>query len=303
MVDIVHHAVVGVAGAVAANALGHSDFGIAFAVGSLAPDLDVLFVALGRSRFLRLHQGATHSFLGMALISALSAALLFLGTGGGYFELLAGFLAGMAIHVGLDLLNTFGVMLLWPISSRRICADAFFFIDVWVLLASVLTLAGLLLGCPPMASIAGWVSFVAGYAALRTIGRLAIRRRFGTETEVPSGVHPLRWFVTRSGRDDGFVNKECVWTSTVDLPAFREHGALWYRTPNHSLLEQLRTGPLYRDLEASLRRFMPVKIERIGSQEIVVLSRCVAVPNFGNRYGETVSEIHSGKVVHETARI
>lgn len=302
MVDIVHHAIVGAAGAVAASALGHPDFGAAFLVASLVPDLDVLFVVLGKSRFLRLHQGATHSAVGIAVLSVLGGLAIAAATGAGACEAVLGFLAGMSLHVALDLLNTFGVMLLWPLCSRRFSADAFFFVDVWVLLASLLTLAGLLAGCPPTAAVAGWGSFVIAYSILRTVGRVAIRRRLGTETEVPSGVHPLRWFVTRSGVDDGSVGGPCVWASTVDLPFFRETSKKWFRQPSDELLRELRTGPLYADLEAALKRFMPVRIERTGSMSIVV-SRCVAVPNFGNRYGETRSEIDRGKVVHETARI
>lgn len=303
MVDIVHHAVIGTAGAVAAAALGHPDFGVAFLLASLVPDLDVLFVAIGKTRFLRLHQGATHSFAGIAAISVVGSVVTSLATGGGFLEIVGGFVAGMSVHVVLDLLNTFGVMLLWPFSRRRFCADAFFFIDLWVLLASVGTLVGLLVGCPPLTSIVGWASFVVAYAAFKTACRLAVRRRFGSETEVPSGVRPLRWFVTRRGVDDTFIGGPCVWVSTVDLPSFREHGRAWYRAPSQELLDELRTGELYPDLEGSLKRFMPVKIKRVGSREIVVTSRCVAVPNFGNRYGETTSEVHSGRVVRETARI
>jgi uncharacterized protein (DUF1810 family)/membrane-bound metal-dependent hydrolase YbcI (DUF457 family) len=264
VVDIVHHGVVGAAGVLAANALGYPDFGVAFLLASLAPDLDVLFVTLGKARFLRLHQGATHSLLGQAAISIFGAALMSFSTGGDFPEMLGGFAAGAALHVVLDLLNTFGVMLLWPFCKRRFCADAFFFIDVWVLAASLGTLAGLLVGCPPLASIVAWVAFVVVYAALKIICRLAIRHRLGTDTEIPSGVHPLRWFVTYRGVDDTFVKGPCIWAATVSLPSFEQHRRAWYRAPSQELLDELRTGELYRDLEASLRRFTPVKIKRVG---------------------------------------
>lgn len=303
MVDIVHHAVIGAAGDIAATALGYPIFGTAFLLASIVPDLDVLFVLLGKTRFLRLHQGATHSFAGIVAISLIIAVSLSLASGGGFLEMLGGFVAGMSLHVVLDLLNTFGVMLLWPFCKRRFCADAFFFVDLWVLLASAGTLAALLAGCPPIPSIVGWTAFILAYSLFKTACRLAIRRRLGTETEVPSGIHPLRWFVTRRGIDDTFFEGPCVWASTVDLPSFREHRRICYRMPSQELLDELRTGKLYPDLEASLKRFMPVKIKRVGSREVLVISRCVAVPNFGNRYGETKSEVHSGKVVHETSRI
>jgi hypothetical protein len=64
----------------------------------------------------------------------------------------------------------------------------------------------------------------------------------------------------------------------------------------------LRTGPIFADLEHALKLFVPVKVV-VDGDTMVVTSRCVAVPNFGNTYGLTVSKILDGRVVDEISHL
>ena len=294
MVDVVHHTIVGSAGAAGAHALGHDDVALGFLLGSILPDLDVLFVMLGKSTFLRLHQGVTHSILGMPLLSLLAAALPSSAIDAGFVDVFVGCLAGMVVHVGLDLLNTFGVRVFWPLPAR-VSLGAFFFIDVYVLAASASALAALWTGCSVPAIGIAWIAFVAAYAAFRLFWKHLIRRRHGTATEVPSGVFPLTWFVTRKVPDAVEVGLVRGLRRTVEWSSS-------HRVAETSLLSTLRYGPIYSNLERSLKLFVPVSVAVDGATTIV-RSRCVAVPNFGNRYGETVSTIVGGRVTDETARI
>jgi len=293
MVDIVHHAVIGTAGAGLATALGQQEVAIGFIVGSILPDIDVLFMALGKARFLRLHQGVTHSLVGLPILATVVAGLLQPALGAPLLPLLAGVIAGMALHVALDILNTFGVNLLWPMKGR-ICLDAFFFIDVQVFVSSTAFAVAAWTGHGLTAAVA-WLLFVASYSALRWWWRRLIMREHGLTTAVPSGVAPMTWFVTkrdadgiRTGKVSG-IRRRCVWTGTV-------------AEADADLLDELRTGPVFSDLERSLKLFVPVAVER-HAEGTTVRSRCVAVPNFGNRYGETTSVIVDGKVINEDSAI
>jgi membrane-bound metal-dependent hydrolase YbcI (DUF457 family) len=291
MVDIVHHGIVGVAGAGVANSLGQPEMAVGFLMGSLLPDLDVLFIAFGKSRFLRLHQGVTHSVVGIPAGSLLVATLL-AGMGGMPFAPLAvAIAAGMSVHVMLDIMNTFGVRILWPL-PLRFSLDAFFFIDVWVLGASMLFGAAAWLGSHPGVAVA-WAGFVCAYAVGRLFRRRRIVAEHGLLTAVPSGILPRTWFVTR--REDGLIR-----TGIVDRHGIRWTGSV--SEPSTGILAALRSGPVFSDLEAALKLFVPVSIATDGATTTVV-SRCVAVPNFGNRYGETKSVIADGKVISEDSRI
>lgn len=293
MVDIVHHGIIGVAGAGLAASMGQNEIAIGFMVGSLLPDLDVLFIALGKSRFLKLHQGVTHSVVGVPLLAAVMAWLLHICSGAPYVPLLGGVIVGMALHVVLDVMNTFGVRLFWP-SARKLSLDAFFFVDIPVLAASCITAAATWMEAGAV-SVVAWSVFVMSYAASRIWWKRRMMRRHGLTTAVPSGAWPLTWFVTKKTETGiAFGTVSGFWQTVV-----------WNgETPQAAgpLLDALRNGPVYADLERSLKLFVPVSIEHDGDRTIVT-SKCVAVPNFGNRYGETRSVIVDGKVIHEDSRI
>lgn len=294
MVDIVHHGIIGVAGAGVASALGQPEMAVGFLLGSLLPDLDVLFIAFGKARFLRLHQGVTHSLAGIPVIGAIAAAVFSALGGMPFIPMTMGITSGMALHVILDLLNTFGVRILWPL-PRRISLDAFFFIDAHMLGASLLFAYATWFGSHPVAAAAAWTALVSAYAAARVIRRRRIVAKHRLTTAVPSGIFPLTWFVTR--REQGLVR-----TGIAEGLSGRLRWTGKVAEAHQTTLQALRTGPAFADLEAALKMFVPVSVTAEG-ETMAVLSRCVAVPNFGNRYGETRSVIADGKVIREDSRI
>jgi membrane-bound metal-dependent hydrolase YbcI (DUF457 family) len=292
MVDIVHHGIIGVAGAGVANSLGQPELAVGFLLGSLLPDLDVLFIVLGKSRFLQLHQGVTHSLLGIPLLGMLAAGFFALTGGISFVPLAIGLLAGMSVHVLLDIMNTFGVRILWPLPERFSLA-AFFFIDVYVLGASVLFAAAAWGGSHPVGAAIAWVACVSAYATIQVFRRRKLVADHSLLTAIPSGLFHGTWFVTR--REDGVIR-----TGIADRHGIRWTGSVSEASPG--ILAALRSGAVFSDLEAALKQFVPVSIATVGATTTVV-SRCVAVPNFGNRYGETKSVIADGKVISEDSRI
>lgn len=293
MVDIVHHSIIGIGGALAAQQLGHLDIAVGFMVGSIIPDFDVIFMSLGKSTYLKMHQAVTHSIFVLPLIACgigvLFAALL----GAAWGAVAFGCLLGGLVHVGFDAMNSFGVRALWP-HQRRFALDAFFFIDIYVLIASSVALIGLVVGASPVFTVLAWLLFLASYVLLKVRWRSKIVKETGALTVVPSGILPLSYFLTRKlndgciqiGKCSGF-NRNVVW------------GEL-YPPVDNALLERLQTGKQFSDLQKTLKLFHPISVQTDGSS-MKVVSRCVAVRNFNNRYGEITSSFVDGELVDEKA--
>ncbi len=127
--DIVHHLAIGGIGAAALASHDQELAGLAFLVASVFPDLDVAFMAAGKRAYLKNHQGPTHSLILSPLFATLITFPLvgLLAADGPVF---LSSLGGLWIHIALDLSNTFGIALLWPLSKKRYCLDAVFFVDL-----------------------------------------------------------------------------------------------------------------------------------------------------------------------------
>ncbi|MDA1185083.1 MAG: metal-dependent hydrolase [Acidobacteria bacterium] len=108
------------------------------------PDLDVLVFATDVPS-VAFRRGWTHGTLGQLLLPvALTAAMVALGRVRAHGEdgppvrpgalLLLSYL-GVLSHVGLDLLNTYGIRLLMPFDGRWFYGDAVFIIDPWIWMA------------------------------------------------------------------------------------------------------------------------------------------------------------------------
>jgi inner membrane protein len=117
-------------------------------VSGLIADVDWVTRLGGADTFLRGHRTVTHSLAGTAaIIAAVAAASWF--TGRKYPKFSVGILPAMSIctigaaaHLLLDLLNGYGVKLLWPFSPRWYALDLADSVDLWILF---FLLAGLLL--------------------------------------------------------------------------------------------------------------------------------------------------------------
>lgn len=139
MVDIVHHSVIGFGGALVAQQMGNVDAAVGFLIGSLLPDLDVVFMALGKSRYLRLHQSVTHSVFVLPLLAVGVGCLLAFGLDTSWFVVAFACFLGSLVHVAFDMLNSFGVRATWPSPSPLFCRCLF--------LRRYLCLRGQRIGC------------------------------------------------------------------------------------------------------------------------------------------------------------
>src|SRR5579863_7123752 len=117
-------------------------------VSGVAADLDWLTVLIGPRAFLEGHRTVTHSLVGTAAIAVL-VALLFTIAGRKHASFpikfssaLAVCAIGAALHVLLDLTNSYGVKLFWPFNEKWYAWDSVAQFDV--IIVAILT-AGILL--------------------------------------------------------------------------------------------------------------------------------------------------------------
>jgi len=104
----------------------------AFIISAVFPDIDFLAMWINRYYYLRYHRGITHSLLGILIFSFLIALIFYLSTGRFDFKILyLVSLAGMAMHVGFDLLNSYGTQILLPFSSKKFSLDLDIIFDLW----------------------------------------------------------------------------------------------------------------------------------------------------------------------------
>lgn len=149
---------------------------------SNVPDVDFVLRFLGEDRYVFEHRGITHSLVGglliAPLVAAIAAAFSKRPLGKAFWPLLGIAGAGVAGHLFLDLITSWGTMLLLPFSHVRLSLPWVFILDVWV---------WLILGVP---LLVGWwrrrrgplpdrilrrtsltaLSFFAAYVALCALG-------------------------------------------------------------------------------------------------------------------------------------
>jgi inner membrane protein len=104
----------------------------AFIISTVFPDIDFLAMWINRYYYLRYHRGITHSLLGILVFSFFIALIFYLSNGHHDFKILyLVSLAGMAIHVGFDLLNSYGTQILLPFCSQKYSLDLDIIFDLW----------------------------------------------------------------------------------------------------------------------------------------------------------------------------
>ena len=114
---------------------------IAFLIGAIFPDLDIL-VALGGPDFsLRYHRGITHSVIAAPFFAIFLAALIYRFTS--YKNLLAlALMVGLGIysHIFFDLITSYGTVIFDPISMKRYSWNLVFIIDPFITIPALLGL-------------------------------------------------------------------------------------------------------------------------------------------------------------------
>ena len=286
--DILHHAAIGVAGAMALAATGEPLASAAFLTASILPDADVAVMARGKRAFLKAHQSATHSLPVAAAVSALLAAIAawHFGAGPGIAAGMA-FFAGLAIHVLLDASNTLGTWLLWPF-GRRLRLDAVFFIDAlsWSLTGITILTLWLTGQAWPFGA---WAAAMSGQIYLRACLARRARSASGYPVAIPDPLVPWVFFLTRIEADGT--------ASTARWSAFASvSDEARTTTPSPTALALVAESEAVADMKG-FARALAVVDEKVEAGTHRVVMRDLAMRRLGGRYGEiTLTRFANGEV-------
>jgi inner membrane protein len=165
-------------------------------LGSHAPDFDSVMRLRGEAAYIRHHRGLTHSLPApfiWAVALGLPLAWAF-GASTHAFTVVIWTLIAVCLHIGLDLLNAYGVQCLRPFSGKWWHLDALCLFDPYLFAlhgaAALVWLAGWLPPAPMFAAVYALSALYIGWRLIvrrRTLRR--IRRYYGTSgkiTLVPS---------------------------------------------------------------------------------------------------------------------
>jgi inner membrane protein len=204
----------------------------ALVLASNAPDVDVVtaFTA-GGAGYLAMHRGPTHGPLGILALAVATAALVRLFRSDAHLGKLLGVsLAGVVLHVAMDLPTIYGTRLLSPFTDTWFAVDWLPIIDIYLLMALAIgviaarwrpSVRGKAASVTLAAVIANYVLHAAAHelAMRRAAGRAvacpgAVLERWKPlrTLEAPRGcvaisalpgfVSPFRWRIVERGQDE-----------------------------------------------------------------------------------------------------
>lgn len=165
--------------------------------GSVFPDLDFVFQLRGDMAYLKQHRGFSHSLPSAALSSFFGAAVLnYFYPMTGFWWLFSAFFAGFLSHLLLDLLNSYGVKILWPLSEKKYTFNLLPLIDPLLVLICILGIIW------PFQGVSGYpvLAVFAFYCFLRWVMRLGARRIVRSRLKEKGWNGPFRIYVLPSGR-------------------------------------------------------------------------------------------------------
>jgi len=292
--DIVHHAFIGGAGFVALAANDQELAGMAFVAGSVFPDLDVVFMVLGKRFYLRNHQGPTHSLILAPLYALLIIlpAILFIG-----FEwpVCVAALLGLWLHILLDLTNTYGITLFWPIRLNRNCFDAVFFIDAITLSLTTAFYIQLLL-FPTPAGIYIYAGLFTFYFLFKYRLHAKVVRELNCTYAIPGSGNPFTFFILTldNGQAETFI---------YNALSRNKRDEKTYAPPDSKFVEMAKKSEVFRDMRHITKHFFIVDISEDESS-IMITAQDLAVRNFGGRFGKTILKFdRTGRLIDEMAHI
>lgn len=145
---------------------------LATIIGSVAPDMDVVYQLRGHISYLKNHRGFSHSIPGLligAAAIAVSLYLFFPSQSIGSLFLWA--LIGGISHTVMDVLNSYGAQIFWPVSRKKFSLNLLVLFDPVIVL---LFIAAVVWPGEPKRVAIAIMGFVILYIALRMYMRYSV---------------------------------------------------------------------------------------------------------------------------------
>ncbi len=298
--DIAHHTLIGGVGFMMITGSNQELSGIAagsaFLAGSVLPDLDVFLMAFGKRLYLKNHQGFTHSLLLsplLALLVALSLTSL-LRLEWNWFIFLASIL-GLWLHSFLDVVNTFGISLFWPLSQKRFSYDAVFFIDAFAWIMTIILYIFIF-----SFNIGSALYIYTSAFTLYILFKLALHKKIMNELKctyaIPGSFNPFNYYILE--KKDGLIK-----TYLYNAVSRKTRNERSYDYPMTRFIKMAETSMLFKDMR-SITRFFHITDIKEENGEITIVAKDLAVRNFGGNFGRTTLKFNrNGKLARETSHI
>lgn len=168
-------------------------------IASEIPDIDYVFkLSKGPVAYLRQHRAASHGvpfWFIWPLLIAIGISLWVPRHFGLFFGIS---LISVLIHIGSDILNTYGTQAFWPFSKRRLALDTIFVTDfVWLILG-IFGVVFAAMGWPAAKAVSWFGGAVLVYLVLRIVYSIylhvSLRRQHGVDWHVTIVPRPLPWW-------------------------------------------------------------------------------------------------------------
>ena len=167
-------------------------------LGSMTPDLDIIYQTKGDMAYLKNHRGSSHSFIGFVMIAiGIAGVLSFIFPQTAFMTVFLWTLLGALSHGFLDFLNSYGVKLLWPFSQKKQNLGILTVFDPILIFIMGASLVGQMLN--PVINIIGAIGVLV-YLAFRIYMRLrvasVVRKRFSNSKKIiviPSVMSIWNW--------------------------------------------------------------------------------------------------------------
>jgi len=169
-------------------------------VGSVLPDLDIVFQLRGDFAYLQQHRGISHSLPGAVFLSGLGAITLScFYSGYSLMTLFSWVLLGVVSHLFMDVLNSYGAKVFWPLSSRKHMLNLLPLIDPVLILLCFLSIWRYSLGYQDFLISLVFACYLLLRWFLRFLakhlieGRLVKKKTYLRVCVLPSAMDPFRW--------------------------------------------------------------------------------------------------------------
>lgn len=244
--DPISHAIVGLAAFSLFNtpAIGNPAC-IGAIVGAIAPDFDIVARIKGDYVYLKHHRVESHSVPGAIGLSIITTLILsFVYRQWNLYEIFLWTLIGTASHILMDLFNSYGVALLYPLNRKKYSLNLLMIYDPLVILMSIY----IIFFSKKSVEELGLLAFLALiYLILKHIDKSRLKdrlsRHFQQEYDIqeisvmPSTLNPLKW--------DYIINTSCsfivgeIFSLRGRISLFRSLKKVWSPIIEKSLAEEL----------------------------------------------------------------
>lgn len=111
---------------------------VASTLGAVAPDFDIVAKIWGDYTYIKQHRGFSHSLPGLVLISLVFGGLLSIFyTNYNYWEIIRWVFFGAVSHSILDIFNSYGVQILWPLNKKKWTVNLLMIFDPFIFVIGI----------------------------------------------------------------------------------------------------------------------------------------------------------------------